>query len=167
MCDPGPQHEVDAMRAILADRPRARLVLAGAMLVDLFETLSPALSPAERARIDVTGRFLDDMELQVFFRAADIAVYPYRKVLTSGSLLLALSFGVPVVVPDVGMTREVLGAGPGPAGRLYAGAAAELEEAIRDLLSEKDAGRLPAMGQTARKIAEATTWPDFAPVVLG
>ena len=135
------------------------------MQVDLFETLRPALTPAERARIDVTGRFLDDMELQVFFRAADIAVYPYRKVLTSGSLLLALSFGVPVVVPDVGMTREVLGSGPGPAGRLYTGAAPELEAAIRDLLAEKAAGRLPAMAHNARAIAEATTWPDFGKVL--
>jgi len=163
----GVEQLVAAMRAILADRPRARLVLAGAMQVDLFETLSPALGPAERARIDVTGRFLDDMELQVFFRAADMAVYPYRKVLTSGSLLLALSFGVPVVVPDVGMTREVLGSGPGPAGRLYAGEAAELEAAIRDLLSEKEAGRLPDMARNARAIAEATTWPDFGSVVSG
>ncbi|MBM1222450.1 glycosyltransferase [Ponticoccus sp. SC2-23] len=163
----GVEHLVDAMRTILADRPRARLVLAGAMQVDLFETLSPALTAAERARIDVTGRFLDDMEMQVFFRAADIAVYPYRKVLTSGSLLLALSFGVPVVVPDVGMTREVLGSGPGPAGRLYAGEAAELEAAIRDLLSEKEAGRLQEMGTNARAIAEATNWPDFGKVVLG
>lgn len=163
----GVEHLVTAMRAILADRPQARLVLAGAMQVDLFETLSPALTQAERAQIDVTGRFLDDMELQVFFRAADIAVYPYRKVLTSGSLLLALSFGVPVVVPNVGMTAEVLASGSGAAGRLYAGEAAELEQAIRALLSEKDAGRLQEMGTNARAIAEATTWPDFGKVVLG
>lgn len=163
----GVEHLVAAMRALLADRPQARLVLAGAMQVDLFETLSPALTPAERARIDVTGRFLDNMEMQVFFRAADIAVYPYRKVLTSGSLLLALSFGVPVVVPDVGMTAEVLASGPGPAGRLYSGEAAELEQAIRALLSEKDAGRLQEMGTNARTIAEATTWPDFGKVVSG
>lgn len=162
----GVEQLVEAMRAIMADRPQARLVLAGAMQVDLFETLSPALTPAERARIDVTGRFLDDMELQVFFRAADMAVYPYRKVLTSGSLLLALSFGVPVVVPDVGMTREVLASGPGPAGRLYAGEAGALEEAIRDLLAARDAGRLPDMARNARTIAEATTWPDFGKVLF-
>lgn len=163
----GVEQLVDAMRRILVERPQARLVLAGEMKTDIFETLSPPLTEAERARIDVTGRFLDDMELQVFFRAADMAVYPYRKVLTSGSLLLALSFGVPVVVPDVGMTAEVMGSGPGPAGRLYAGEAAELELAIRDLLAAKDTGRLPEMARNARAIAEATTWPDFGRVVLG
>ena len=161
----GVEQLVTAMRGILADRPRARLVLAGAAQVDLFEALTPPLTDAERARIDVTGRFLDDMEMQVFFRAADMAVYPYNKVLTSGSLLLALSFGVPVVVPEVGMTAEVLGSGPGPAGQLYTGQAAELEQAIRTLLAEKDAGRLAQMGDNARAIAEATTWPDFGAVL--
>jgi len=161
----GVEQLVAAMRRLFAERPRARLVLAGAMQVDLFEALEPALTPAEQSRIDVIGRFLDDMEMQIFFRAADLAVYPYHKVLTSGSLLLALSFGVPVVVPDVGMTAEVLASGPGPAGVLYRGEADALATAIRGLLDEKDAGRLAAMGQNARAIAEATTWPDFGKVL--
>ena len=162
----GVDHLITAMRRILADRPRARLVLAGNIRNDLPEKIELDLTEADRARIDVTGRFLDNVEMQVFFRAADIAVYPYNKVLTSGSLLLALSFGTPVVVPEVGMTAEVMASGPGPAGRLYTGGAAALEAALRALLAEKDAGRLGTMGQNARAIAEATTWPDFETVLF-
>lgn len=36
--------------------------------------------------------------------AADIAIYPYEKTLTTGSLMLALGYGLPCV----GMTREDL-----------------------------------------------------------
>ncbi|TQE96893.1 MAG: glycosyltransferase, partial [Spiribacter salinus] len=84
---------VTAFRRILADRPQARLVLAGK--TDGDPLAAHDLTEAERARITVTGRFVQDAEFQLFFRAADMAAYPYQRILTSGSLLLALSFGVP------------------------------------------------------------------------
>ena len=67
------------------------------------------LEPEVQARVTHVNRFIDEMELQLFFRAADVAAFPYRSILTSGSLLMALSFGVPVVIPEFGMTREHLG----------------------------------------------------------
>ncbi len=158
---------ISAVRRLLKDRPKARLVLVGSMQVDIRDTLTPALSEAEQARIEIIGRFLDNMEMQVFFRAADLAVYPYQKVLTSGSLLLALSFGVPVVVPDVGMTREVLDNGPSPAGALYSGGEDALEARLREMLALKDAGTLTDYGQAAREIAENNSWPDFSSVLMG
>ncbi len=39
-------------------------------------------------------------DVQLFLRAADVAILPYVQSLNSGVLLLALSFGVPVVVPS-------------------------------------------------------------------
>lgn len=39
-------------------------------------------------------------EMQVYLRAADVAVFPYRRSLNSGALALALTFGLPVVLPD-------------------------------------------------------------------
>lgn len=48
-----------------------------------------------------------DGEMQYYLRAADIAVLPYRRSLNSGVLLLALSFGLPVVAPDSPATAEI------------------------------------------------------------
>jgi glycosyltransferase involved in cell wall biosynthesis len=48
---------------------------------------------------------------------ADAAVLAYRDVFSSGALLLALSFGLPVVAPDVGTAAELVGDG---AGELFA-----------------------------------------------
>ena len=53
------------------------------------------LSTIERERIRLVDRFVSNSELQLFMRASDMAVFPYTSILTSGSLMLALSFGLP------------------------------------------------------------------------
>ncbi|MEQ6250816.1 glycosyltransferase [Sulfitobacter sp. HNIBRBA3233] len=156
---------IAVFRSLLAERPRAVLLIVGEVKFDLLGQLAPALSEAERARIRLTNRFVDDMELQVFLRAADIAVYPYQNILTSGSLLLALSFGVPAVVPAVGMTRDVLEGRD--AGALYDADQGQdgLAAALREMLAHKDSGRLEQMSRNARALAQLQSWPDFAAVI--
>ncbi len=44
-----------------------------------------------------------------FFGAADVAVTPFRRITTSGSVVLAMSYGLPVIAPGVEAIREVLG----------------------------------------------------------
>jgi glycosyltransferase involved in cell wall biosynthesis len=159
----GVENLVSAFRNILAERPRARLLIAGQQWFDPLE--SPGLTAAERARILTTNRFVENGELQLFFRAADIAAYPYQNILTSGSVLLALSFGVPVVVPRVAMTADVLEGAE--AGALYDGDGGQeaLEAALRGLLAQKDSGQLALAAQNARRRAESQGWTDFAAVL--
>jgi len=47
-------------------------------------------------------RYVPSEEVQLFFRAADLVVEPYREILNSGTALLALSFDRPVLIPDRG-----------------------------------------------------------------
>ena len=151
---------IAGFRALLPDRPQARLLIAGEMKTDILKSLAVPLTAAERARIHIPGRFIEDTELQLFFRAADMAVYPYHNILTSGSLLLALSFGTPVVIPQVGMTQAVL-AGT-DAGVLYGGPdGMTLDAALARVLAAKDAGHLPMMQAAARAAALAQDWPDL------
>lgn len=161
----GVEQLVSVFRDLLKDHPKALLLIAGDMKFDLQSAFDTALSAQEQARIRISDRFVDDMELQLFFRAADMAVYPYQKILTSGSMLLALSFGVPVVIPEVGMTREVLEGQE--AGMLYDGDAGPeaLDAALRRMLAVGPDG-LAKMGRNARTLAERLDWPDFG-VVLG
>lgn len=155
----GVGHLVQSFRALLSDYPNARLIIAGAVHEDFWSTVSPNLTEAEQARIVTTDRFLDETEMQVFFRAADVAVFPYRNVLTSGSLLLSLSFGVPAVVPRVGMTAELLDGTR--AGFLYDREDKQgLENALRTALAAKESGCLRAMQKAALDCAEAQTWPS-------
>lgn len=151
---------VTAFRKLLRDRPKAKLVIAGAMHHKVLRKLRPALSRAERDRILATDRFVDEPELQLFFRAADVAVFPYARILTSGSLILSLSFGLPAIVPRVGMTGEVLDGTD--AGIVYdpeeTGA---LLGALRSLLTRKDNGTIDRMADAALARARELDWPDL------
>lgn len=51
-------------------------------------------------------------EVQIFFRAADLVVLPFRDILNSGTAILALSFSRPILVPArgaMGELRELVG----------------------------------------------------------
>lgn len=46
--------------------------------------------------------FIPDEELHLFLSAADLVILPYKAILNSGALLLALSFNKPVIAPRIG-----------------------------------------------------------------
>jgi glycosyltransferase involved in cell wall biosynthesis len=98
---------LDAWDAMAADDVPRRLVIAGG------PTDEPGVSDVlERAAIHPTvlihARKIPGAEMQNFLRAADVAVLPYLRSLNSGALMLALTFGLPVVVPAGGGLAEVV-----------------------------------------------------------
>lgn len=52
--------------------------------------------------------FIPRDEVQYFFNAADIVVLPFTEIENSGSLILAMSFGKPVIAPATGLILEKL-----------------------------------------------------------
>ncbi|HEY7590841.1 MAG TPA: glycosyltransferase [Candidatus Limnocylindrales bacterium] len=58
--------------------------------------------------VSLHARKIPGDDMQLFLRAADIAVMPYLRSLNSGVLMLALSFGLPVVAPAVGAMAETI-----------------------------------------------------------
>jgi glycosyltransferase involved in cell wall biosynthesis len=58
-------------------------------------------------RVRLNLNFVSRDEVQVYFRAADVVVLPYREILNSGSAILALSFNRPVLVPRRGAMSEL------------------------------------------------------------
>jgi glycosyltransferase involved in cell wall biosynthesis len=56
-------------------------------------------------------RHIPEVEVEDFFKAADVLVLPYRDIFQSGVLFLGYSFGVPVVATDVGSFKEDVVAG--------------------------------------------------------
>jgi glycosyltransferase involved in cell wall biosynthesis len=91
------------------------LVIAGkcddAELKDFFNRRQKELKP----RVQIYDRFIEDNEVQVFFNASDVVCLPFRAVTTSGSALLALSFGRPLLAPHVGELKDL----PDHVGILY------------------------------------------------
>lgn len=50
--------------------------------------------------------FIPDDEIEIYFKAADVLILPYKKIYQSGVIFLAYSFGLPVIASDVGSLRE-------------------------------------------------------------
>jgi len=57
--------------------------------------------------IDHIG-FVPDEKVELYFKAADVLVLPYIDVFQSGVLFLGYSFGLPVIVTNVGSLKEEL-----------------------------------------------------------
>ena len=60
------------------------------------------------ARYDIRHRFIKDREVARLFLDADLVVLPYTEASQSGVLPVAATFGVPVVVTDVGELRATV-----------------------------------------------------------
>lgn len=87
----------DAAIALQQENP-VELLLAGKPAPELADELGRIRSSG----VSVTSalRFIEDSEVAAWFSAADVAVLPYRKVLNSGSMMLAATFALPVILPD-------------------------------------------------------------------
>lgn len=115
---------------------------------------------------------IPDGEMQYYLRAADIAVLPYDRGLNSGVLLLALSFGLPVVAPENLVTGEITTPGAvrtfrpdDPGGLTKALAAADdlltpeaREEALR-IARRYDPGEIAEQFASALDDRVAADWP--------
>ncbi len=98
---------LDAWDGLPPDGTPRRLVIAGG------PSAEPGIAEAlERAAIHPTVLIhphkIPAGEMQIFLRAADVAVMPYLRSLNSGALMLALTFGLPVVVPAGGGLAELV-----------------------------------------------------------
>lgn len=112
------------------------------------------------SQIEVVAREIPDEEIQFYMCACDVLVFPFRQVLTSGSAILAMAFGKPVIVPEMGCLPELVGTDAGftyPPGDVTALAAAIERAAAADLT---------AMGHAAAQRVNAYTWRDLALATL-
>lgn len=53
-------------------------------------------------------RFIEDEEKDLFFKAASAIVLPYKKIYQSGVLLMAMSYGTPVIASELPAIREII-----------------------------------------------------------
>ena len=52
------------------------------------------------------AEYIPDEETELYFKAADVLVLPYRHIYQSGVLFLGYSFGLPVLAADVGTLKD-------------------------------------------------------------
>lgn len=87
--------------------PQAKLLIAGKPLNN--EIAHDILkSCEENENIETFFEFIPDDEIQIYMNAADVVVLPYRDFLTSGAVILAMSFSKPIIGPAIGCMIDVL-----------------------------------------------------------
>ncbi|GGH37535.1 hypothetical protein GCM10010921_07460 [Microbacterium album] len=100
--------------ALLAQQETAsrRLVLMLAGEVKEMSRRSLVDSLPTELRMITHLDFVPDADVERWLLAADLAVFPYRAILNSGSVHLAASFTTPVVLPDLPHLRTQYGSEP-------------------------------------------------------
>jgi beta-1,4-mannosyltransferase len=89
---------VDAWEAISPDGAPRRLLIAGRVGVE--DAMDPVLDRAAlHHSILLHAESVLPSDVPIFLRAADVAVLPYVRTLNSGAQMLALTFGLPSIVP--------------------------------------------------------------------
>ena len=65
----------------------------------------------DQGRVTLDVRHIPDDRAEFYFKAADVLVLPYREIFQSGILFFGYSFGLPVIVSDVGSLSDDVAAG--------------------------------------------------------
>jgi len=55
------------------------------------------------------NHFIEDDSIHLYFSAADVVICPFRRILSSGSIILAMSYGKPIIAPRFNSIKETLG----------------------------------------------------------
>lgn len=105
----GLEYVIEALRDVLSWPANYRLVIAGRPknCERYWKGMSEAIGgDVDAGRILLRAEFIPDEETEVYFKAADVLVLPYRHIYQSGVLFLGYSFGLPVLAADVGSLRD-------------------------------------------------------------
>jgi glycosyltransferase involved in cell wall biosynthesis len=97
-----------AWATVEAAHPDAMLTIAGTGSPEIQAAIRAQVAALSLTRVQLDFRFLSTEELVALYRRADIVVYPYRAITTSGALATGLALGKTVVASDLPVFRELL-----------------------------------------------------------
>jgi glycosyltransferase involved in cell wall biosynthesis len=97
-----------AWQQVEAKRVDACLVIAGTGAPEMLQKIRTQVEGLGLKRVKLHFRFVSSEELVALHRAADVLVYPYRAITTSGALATGLALGKAIVASDLPVFRELL-----------------------------------------------------------
>lgn len=152
----------------IADKySQARLILAGQPGYNLKAQIRPDILLGK-----VIQKFerISDEQLSLYLSAADCGVFPFRTVMVSSSVVTAMAFGLPCIVPERGALPELIQGGKNgifmdsPADEIMSptkdNVAAAMEKFLR--MNPKE---VAAMRGHALESMKARDWSDISPAL--
>ena len=95
---------IDAFNSMPKDI-HARLIIAGNAS---SKTYAESLLSKAHEKISIDARNITDEELIQYLSASDCSLFAFKDIWMSSSLVLSLSYDIPVIVPDVGCPPEIV-----------------------------------------------------------
>lgn len=133
----------------------AILLIAGKPLDDAIKQEVESMAAAVSQVRTFLGYIADD-DIQDFFRSADVVVFPFKNTQTSGSLMLAMSYGCPIIAPRIATLPEYVDS---DIGFLFD---PESPGALEHALDAAAKGPLASLAANARRRAETMRWDTMA-----
>lgn len=99
---------LNAWKKVEASDDSATLVIAGTGAPELLEQIREQVRQLCLKHVHLHFRFITTEELVALYRAADIVVYPYRAITTSGALATGLALGKTIIASNLPVFRELL-----------------------------------------------------------
>ena len=99
---------LEAWRQVEAAVEDVHLLIVGTGPRELLDQIHEQMNRLNLQRVQLHPRFISTEELVALYRTADIVVYPYRTITTSGALATGLSLGKTIVASDLPVFRELL-----------------------------------------------------------
>jgi glycosyltransferase involved in cell wall biosynthesis len=150
---------LEAFRHIPGDAGMT-LVLAGRLSGDIEKEVRKLADGLSGVKL-MPERVPDD-RVQTFMNSADVVVLPFRDIFTSGSLILAMSFGRAVIAPRMGAVPDVLDE---KGGFLYdPDEQGALLNSLRRAVEDRES--LEAMGRHNLEVARRLDWDRIAQKTL-
>ena len=151
----GLENLVQAFRDVGGDDTELLLAARRGLFPAYAEKIEAMVAGDRNIRM-VTSSFFAADEFQLYLNASDVVVLPFTDVLTSGTAIMALSFGKPVVMPGMGCLPELV---DDTMGLLYD---PKEKDALREALTEVRSRDLKQAGLSALSRAKELDWDGIA-----
>lgn len=137
--------------------PSSHLIIAGDSLDIELKKEIVTLSKTHSDNLHLAIKHIQDEDVQLYFNAADIVVYPFNKITTSSSVFLSMQFAKPIIYPRMGNLSEL----PENVGFSYEprnerGLYKAMEKSLR---SAED---LKKIGENGLHFSKSLTWSTIA-----
>jgi glycosyltransferase involved in cell wall biosynthesis len=134
-----------------------RVIVAGACVDPTYRAALAEIAARAGTRVRVRLDRIPEDEMATYLEAADFGAFPFRAVTNSSSILLAQSFGLPVLIPNLTSLSDV----PDDVAIRYDPTKGGLGEGLERAAGVSDRLR-SEMGRAAKQYANKMDWAEVA-----
>ena len=148
---------LEAFEKLSKNKTNIKLILAGECRESSLLKYIKGYEKLLKNKLISHVRYVNDNDLQYYFNSADIAVFPFKKVTTSSSVLLALAYSRPIIIPRIGCLNDI----PKNTGFFYK---SEGKNALYNVMEKgiSNKAKLISLGKNAEIYSSSLSWDKIA-----